>query len=616
MAEIINYIWQSSFCLLFFFGVYWCFLKNEKAFTLTRVFILIAPILALLFPLIEIPVDFAKPNISLEHTDFLQSLTAFSAEEEVVGTFGLPEFTVKGTKLPLLLELRDYLIIGYLAIVLILGMVLYWRLLQLRMLLRKGWYQTSYQLKGNYFLVPTFGMAPVFSFFDKLFWDDTQQLRPDEKHHIFKHEIEHIRQGHSWDVIYYQILGILFWFNPAIHLMRSALVDTHEYLADAHVLKRTDNKESYKKLMVKIAFKGLDLPIGNYFIRSTTLKRIMMMKKSSKINWFKLVMILPLTAMLLGLVSMKTTPDPNFLKENTVDNLLMIKKYVTENDSINVTTQVKKIDFPVHYEYVSRLKKGKITAQIGELQYEIGDISDKEEYRKVLEMIQILKQNAKPNKDRGKIDLEKDPDNMSSPVGGMEAWTKFLSTHLRIPAEARETGVNGAVYAEFIVDKEGKIQSPVIKKSLGMGLDDEALRIMSLPTVPEWNPAIKDGKAVNTLMTLPVQFRTDDVKETSTFFPQADKPTAKTEPTVADLSQEVEQMPIPFGGMHGNSIISSEGTLKEVVVKSYGPGPDYISKNTAKPHFIDISLQDNNHMLFRGKMVELEQVEKKIGAEK
>ncbi|MEX2594265.1 MAG: M56 family metallopeptidase [Anditalea sp.] len=195
------------------------------------------------------------------------------------------------------------------------------------MLLRKGWYQTTYKLRDNYFLVPTFGMAPVFSFFDKLFWDETQNLRTDEKDHIFKHEIEHIRQGHSWDVLYYRILGILFWFNPAIHLMRSALVDTHEYLADAHVLRRTDNKESYRKLIVKIAFKGLDLPIGNYFIRSTTLKRIMMMKKSSKTNWFKLVMVLPLTAMLLGLVSLKTMPDSNFLNESRADNLSMIKKY-------------------------------------------------------------------------------------------------------------------------------------------------------------------------------------------------------------------------------------------------------------------------------------------------
>src|SRR5690606_3145898 len=102
MAEIINYIWQSSFCLLFLFGVYWCFLREEKAFTLARAFILAAPVMALLFPLLEIPVDFAKPSISLENTDFLKSLASLQEQEEIVGTFGLPEFTVKSSKLPLL----------------------------------------------------------------------------------------------------------------------------------------------------------------------------------------------------------------------------------------------------------------------------------------------------------------------------------------------------------------------------------------------------------------------------------------------------------------------------------------------------------------------------------
>src|SRR5690554_3620973 len=214
MADIINYIWQSSFCLLFLFGIYWCFLRGEKVFTLTRIYILAAPVLAFLFPLIEIPVDFTKPNISLENTEFLQSLASFEEEEKnIIGTFGLPEFTVKSTKLPVLLEFRDYLIIGYLCIVLFLVMRLLWQFLQFNMLLRKGWYQTIFKLKGNYFLVPTFGLAPAFSFFDKLFWDDTQELLPAEKEHIIRHEIEHIKQKHSWDIVYYQLLETFFWFK-------------------------------------------------------------------------------------------------------------------------------------------------------------------------------------------------------------------------------------------------------------------------------------------------------------------------------------------------------------------------------------------------------------------
>src|SRR5690554_5636631 len=354
MAEIINYIWQSSFCLLFLFGVYWCFLKEEKAFTLTRAFILVAPAMALLFPIIEIPVNFTKPSISLENTDFLRSLASLQEQEEIAGTYGLPEFTVKSSKLPLLMEVTDYLLLGYLGIVLLLGSRLAWHLLQINLILRKGWYQTIYKLRGSYFLVPTFGLTPVFSFFDKLFWDETQQLSEQEREQIIQHELEHIRQGHSWDVFYYQLLCVFFWFNPAIHLMRNALVDTHEFLADANVLKKTANKESYRNLIVKIAFKGLDLPVGNYFIRSKTLKRILMMKKSRKTNWFKLLMVFPLTAMLFLLVSMKSLPDPQFFKGYLPTNISQIKQQIqAAHDSIQVTTKVKRIKSPVQYEYIS-----------------------------------------------------------------------------------------------------------------------------------------------------------------------------------------------------------------------------------------------------------------------
>lgn len=549
MADIINYIWQSSFCLLFLFGIYWCFLRGEKAFTWTRIYILAAPVLAFLFPLIEIPVDFSKPNISLENTEFLQSLASFEEEEKTIGTFGLPEFTVKSTKLPVLLEFKDYLIIGYLLIVSLLTVRLLWQFLQFNLLLRKGWYQTTFKLKGSYFLVPTFGLAPAFSFFDKLFWDDTQELLPDEKDHIIRHEIEHIKQKHSWDIVYYQVLGIIFWFNPAIHLMLAALVDTHEYMVDARVLKESNNQNLYRNLIVKIAFKGLDLPIGNHFIRSKALKRIMMMKKSSKINRFKLVMVLPLTAMLMGLVSMKTQMEPSMEKRRISMDIASIKKQILHaQDSIHVTTKVKRILHPtVHDEYVSGRKNGKVVAQLGQLQYEIGDISDMKEYRQALEMIETFKHNYyRPKNKNTQEGVLTETDKVASPVGGMEAWNSFLANNLLITPEARELGVDGTVHVDVIVDKGGNIRSPRIRKSLGMGLDDEALRVLSLATTPKWVPAEDNGKKTDSWVTIPIRFKNDqknDIKPSSL--------TAHAEHVPAQEDETfdvVEKMPAPQGG--------------------------------------------------------------------
>ncbi|WP_379945418.1 hypothetical protein [Echinicola jeungdonensis] len=138
------------------------FLKNQKVFGLSRIFLLTAPLIAMVIPLLEIPVSSDKPNISLKNNDFFRALTQTEVRNDIIVTYGLPEFTVQSTNLPLLLEWKDYLIIGYLCVLIFLLGRFSWHTLQLRQLKEKGWYQTSFQLKGQYFLIPTFGMAPAF----------------------------------------------------------------------------------------------------------------------------------------------------------------------------------------------------------------------------------------------------------------------------------------------------------------------------------------------------------------------------------------------------------------------------------------------------------------------
>jgi len=522
MAGIIDYIWQSTFCLFFLYGIYWCFLQNEKVFTFTRIFILIAPILALLFPLIEIPVDFNKPSISLENTNFYQVLSVQEAPEEIVGEFGLPAVTVSSTRLPLLWEFRDYFILSYFLIVTLLAVRILWQLFQLQMLTRKGWYQTVFNLKGNYFLVPTFGLAPIFSFFDKLFWDDTEQLEKEEKNQIIQHEIEHIKQGHTYDVMYYQILSVLFWFNPAIHLMRTALVDTHEYLADEKVLSLTTDKENYKKLVIRIAFKGLDLPIGNYFIRSTTLKRILMMKKSPKINWPKLLMVIPLMAMLMALVSMKSK-QPILFKDNiTIATASLQEQLEQVRDSLEVGIKVRKISNPLHYEYISPLQEGRLKAQLGELEYEISNITTDEEYIKVMGLLTSLRLNSTITKDYEGIYKLYEVDQKPKVEGGNAAWHQFLFNQAPMPEKERQLGLSNRMEVEFVVEKDGSITSPVIRRSFGGGLDEKFLAAIKSDDAPKWSPAIVDGSPVAVLVKTDLMYASGAVgSEAHRFFPKS-----------------------------------------------------------------------------------------------
>ncbi|WP_158858140.1 TonB family protein [Lunatibacter salilacus] len=557
MAEFINYFWQSFFCLCFFFGIYWVFLRDEKSFRFNRAYLLITPALALLFPMMEIPVSFDKPSISLEHTDLLRALKE-QADVETIGTFGLPEFTVTDTKLPLLWEIKDYLLFTYLSIVVLLSFKLFWQYLQLRQMQEKGWYQTVFKLKGDYFLIPTFGLAPVFSFFNRLFWDDTQVLTPEEESHIIQHELEHIHQKHTWDVLYYQALSILFWFNPVIHLMRLSLVDLHEYLADEKVLGKIENKSSYPKLIVKMAFKGLDLPIGNYFIRSTTLKRIMMMKKSAKINWFKLAMVLPLTGMLFGLVSMKTERGLVLFTNYETANIRTIKQQMLDfQDSLNVGIKVRSLKNPVHYEKINPLENGILKSQLGELEYEFSGIKSDADYLKVRELIQILRANSQMKKTYENAMKPMEVQNIPKPVDGWKAWEDFLRSKVTVPEKEEALGLAGVVELEFIVDQEGKIQHPVIRRSFGGGLDDQLIAALKGSEVPAWENGTADQKPVAVVMTYPVgfDFRKDDQPQTA-FFPQPSSvlrsqnyPRGGSNDT--EIFDVVESMPVPPGGMEG-----------------------------------------------------------------
>jgi len=577
MAVLIDYIWQSTFCLLFFFGVYFVFLRNEKAFTVTRFYILITPVLALLFPLISIPVSFDKPGISLEQTEFYRALSEQEAPDNFVTTFGLPEVIVQSSKLPLLWEIRDYLFLAYFSIILLLSFRLFLNFIQLRMIWEKGWYQTIYNLKENYFFIPTFGLAPVFSYFNKLFWDDTHPLKEDEKEQIIKHEIEHIRQRHSWDVLYFQILSILFWFNPVIHLMRAELIDVHEYLADENVLRKTTNKENYPKLIVKMAFKGIDLPIGNYFIRSTTLKRIMMMKNPKKINWLKTIMVFPLSLMLLALVSMKTERGKHFLPLSITENIEDIKKtLLVSQDSLEVGIKVKKIKNPLHYEFISPRENQSLTAQIGELQYEFTGINSDEEYIKVRGLINNLRSTSKITKSYPNARYKHQVDSPAEPALGMDEWNKAIIHQIKVPKEEINLGLGGVIEIEFVVSKEGEIQNPIVKRSYGGGLDKQMLEVLQKDSENKWEAAISDEKPVDMVMTASFAFYGSAMSATDShqFFNPSPTPALNsnfeiTENTVFDV---VEKAPEFEGGIQAwndwiKSNIQYPNTAKQMGVE-------------------------------------------------
>ncbi len=89
--------------------------------------------------------------------------------------------------------------------------------------------------------------------------------------------------------------------------------------------------------------------------------------------------------------------------------------------------------------------------------------------------------------------------------GGEDALLKFISDSIVYPDEAREAGLEGRVIATFIVDTAGNITNVRIANGIGMGCDEEVLRVIN--SMPRWIPGKQRGKPVQVQYALPVKFQ-------------------------------------------------------------------------------------------------------------
>lgn len=96
-------------------------------------------------------------------------------------------------------------------------------------------------------------------------------------------------------------------------------------------------------------------------------------------------------------------------------------------------------------------------------------------------------------------------DTPPSPIGGLEAWQRYLSLNLTYPTSARMKGIQGTVLVSFIVNTDGTVDGVELVQGIGGGCDEEAIRIIK--GSPRWTPGMMNGQAVRTRMRLPLSFR-------------------------------------------------------------------------------------------------------------
>jgi protein TonB len=99
------------------------------------------------------------------------------------------------------------------------------------------------------------------------------------------------------------------------------------------------------------------------------------------------------------------------------------------------------------------------------------------------------------------------PSEMPSFPGGKQAAIQFIADRLRYPQYEHQIGLEGIVYVQFVVDREGNITDIEILRSPSEGFAKEAIRVLQL--MPKWNPGRNNGRFVPVYYTLPIRFKLD-----------------------------------------------------------------------------------------------------------
>jgi len=498
-----HYIIQVILFQLAFFVIYEVLLEKETFFKLNRAYLIATPILAFLIPFIRIG--------SLQQSVPARVMQQFSDQTMIL----MPEVMIgetsnAATTNPVQTEPSiNWLFWLYLAGVVISLSIFIFKLIKLQKIARKS--KTIdvryYELRE----VPDSDTA--FTYFNKLYIGD--QISEKDRQHIITHELVHLHDHHGFDLMVFELLKILFWFNPLIYIFQSRLATLHEYIADSTTVQKSGKKQYFEQLL-NTAFGTENFSFTNqFFSHSLIKKRIIMLQKnqSSNISKFKFLLIIPMLMLMLTYVACSD------------DNSAEIHD---SNEDLNLNQQVAKLRTILDQKENLTVEEYEILKSLEE------DFMSKVEVIEVVENGNIIDENRMPPPPPapGPTDniqvIEENYDNASSVPFAVidkvpafqecDQWvddarknctsseiSKFVNKNFNTSL-GKELGLKGVnrVIVQFRIDENGQVQD-IKSRAARPELEEEAKRVIS--ELPSFIPGEQNGKPVSVMYSLPIAFQ-------------------------------------------------------------------------------------------------------------
>jgi hypothetical protein len=291
MADLAVYLARSGAYLALFYALYWLALRRETFFALNRAFLLAGGALSLVLPLLRVPSPFFRTVVTTPELGApLEPGAAVAAAP------------AHGPAAPGILAL------AYVAGASVFLLLFAARLARLALLARRCGCVRRRGLR----IVLCGHPSESFSFFNFVFLDRSKVPAEDEDR-VLSHELAHVRQLHSADVVFAELLTVIQWFNPFVWPYRRSLRETHEYLADRAVIAQGCGLARYQLLIVEQHVGGRLLELASSFRTSQIKRRIAMLSKpkTKGLARSKPLLILPFAvALVLAFAEPRTIVTP------------------------------------------------------------------------------------------------------------------------------------------------------------------------------------------------------------------------------------------------------------------------------------------------------------------
>jgi hypothetical protein len=506
---MINYSIQVILFQLLFLAVYDLFLNKETFFKWNRVYLLITPILSFIIPWLKM--ESIQKSIPQEYMVYLPEVVI---NPQVV----FQQTTSLGNNI-------NYISIIFWSGVVVFTMIFIFKLFKIIRLILSN----KVIKKETYSLVILKDKKVAFSFFNYIFINENLLKSNDLQ--IIQHELIHCKQKHSIDLLVFEILKTVQWFNPIIYLFQKRITVLHEYLSDEAIVNQTNAKSYFNKLLSE-TFNVENITFINQFYKHSLIKKRIVMitkNKSQKIKQLKYLLIIPL---LFGMLIYSSCTDDSSTNFKDVETLIQKKNiesngfYFEGNNGLKLFTGNSLEGKIIPYNKMTKTEKV-IYDKFKLKDYKGIDLQvviDKNNQRVIfIKMDRKLngasldtKVKVESNNDVPYSIVDKVPvypgcsgdqttlrkclqENISNYIN--KNFNADLANHLNL-----QSGVK-RIFVLFTINKEGIITG-IRARAPHIKLEEEAIRVIKL--LPKMIPGKENGENVGVKYSLPIAFNVED----------------------------------------------------------------------------------------------------------